>query len=326
MTTTRREFLTASAAALVAPALAAPALAQPAWPNRLVKIIVPFPTGGGTDLLARVIAQHLQARLGQTFIVENRSGGSGTLGTEQVARATPDGYTLAVNSSGPITIFPHLTKVPYDPIRSFAPVALPAVTPLLLVVSPKSPVHSFAELLERARQTRGGLSICNIGVGSPSQLVAEMFARAFQLDMTHVPHRGSGPALNDAMGGHCDLLFDSGTSSLPLVRAGQLRALGITATKRLPDLPDVPTIMENGAPGFEASAWSAMFAPAGTPPEIVDLLNREIRVLMTTPVQQERLAAAGSLALDLSPAQFTEFLERESAAWGELIRVAKISL
>src|SRR5262249_5490864 len=158
--------------------------------------------------------------------------------------------------------------------------------------------------------------------GSPSHLVAEMFARAFQLDLTHVPYRGSGPALTDAMGGHCDLLFDSGTSSLPLVRAGQLRALGVTSVRRLTELPDVPTIIENGAPGLEARAWSAMFAPAGTPAAIVEVLNREIRAFMVTPAQQQRLADAGSLPLDLSPEEFAEFLQRETAAWGEVIRSA----
>jgi tripartite-type tricarboxylate transporter receptor subunit TctC len=153
-----------------------------------------------------------------------------------------------------------------------------------------------------------------------------MFAHAFQLDMTHVPYRGSGPALNDAMGGHCDLLFDSGTSSLPLVSAGRLRALGVTSAKRLAELPDVPTIIESGAPGFEASAWSAMFAPAGTPAEIVNLLNREFRGFMATPAQQERLAAAGSLPLDLSPDDFAAFLQHETATWGEVIRTANIKL
>jgi tripartite-type tricarboxylate transporter receptor subunit TctC len=319
MTITRRAFLAAAA-------LASPALAQAPWPNRVVRIIVPFPPGGGTDLLARLIAQHLQMRLGQPFIVENRAGGSGVIGTELVARAAPDGYTLAVNASGPMTILPQLMSVPYDPLHSFAPVALPAITPLVLVVPPNSPSSSFAELVRRARQEPGRLSICNIGAGSPSQLAAEMFARAFQLDMTHVPHRGSGPALNDAMGGHCDLLFDSGTSSLPVVRSGRLRALGVTSVRRLSQLPDVPTMIENGAPGFEASTWSAMFAPAGTPAEIVTVLNREFRAFMATPAQQERLAQAGSPPLDLSPEEFAEFLRRETAAWGEVIRSAKIKL
>jgi len=321
MTVTRRAFLAASATAL-----ASPAIAQAPWPNRVVRIIVPFPPGGGTDLLARLIAQHLHSRLGQPFVVENKAGGAGVLGTQEVARATPDGYTLAVNSSGPITIFPQLMSVPYDPIRSFEPVALPAVTPLILVAPPDSPSRKFDELIQRARREPGRLNMCNIGPGSPSQLVALMFVRAFHLDMAHVPYRGSGPALNDAMGGHCDLLFDSGTSSLPLVRSGTLRALAVTSVRRLPDLSEIPTVMESGAPGFEATAWSAMFAPSGTPVEIVDLLNREFRAFMATPAQQQRLADAGSLPLDLSPVQFTEFLQREIAAWGEVIRSANIKL
>jgi tripartite-type tricarboxylate transporter receptor subunit TctC len=311
---------------MAAATFSAPALAEPRWPSRVVRIIVPFPPGGGTDLLARLIAQHLQSKLGQSFIVENRAGGSGVIGTAEVARAAPDGYTLAVNSSGPITIFPQLTAVPYDPIRSFVPVALPAVTPLILVVPTSSPSQSLADFVQRGRQERGRLNLCNIGVGSPSQLVAEMFAHAFDLDMAHVPYRGSGPALNDTMGGHCDALFDSGTSSLPLVQAGRLRALAVTGARRLRELTDVPTLSEAGAPGFEASAWSGMFAPAGTPTEIVDLLNRELRSFMATPAQQERLAAAGSLPLDLSPDEFNQFLQRETAAWADVIRRANIKL
>lgn len=309
---------------MAAATLAAPALAQSRWPNRVVRIIVPFPPGGGTDLLARLVAQHLQSKLGQPFVVENRGGGSGVLGTAEVARAAPDGYTLSVNSSGPITIFPQLMTVPYDPLRSLAPVALPAVTPLILVVPPTSSSRSMADLVASARH--GKLNLCNIGVGSPSQLVAEMFVHAFDLDVTHVPYRGSGPALNDTMGGHCDALFDSGTSSLPLVQSGSLRALAVTARQRLKELAAVPTVVEAGAPDFDASAWSAMFAPAGTPADIIDLLNREFRGFMTTPAQQERLSAAGSVPLDLSPAEFGQFLQRETAAWADVIRRANIKL
>jgi tripartite-type tricarboxylate transporter receptor subunit TctC len=311
---------------MAAASLAAPALAQSRWPSRAVRIIVPFPPGGGTDLLARLIAQHLQMKLGQPFVVENRAGGSGVLGTAEVTRAAPDGYTLSVNSSGPITIFPQLMPVPYDPLRSLAPVALPAVTPLIFVVPRTSAAQNMADFLDRARRGRGKLNLCNIGVGSPSQLVAEMFVHAFDLDMTHVPYRGSGPALNDTMGGHCDALFDSGTSSLPLVQSGNLRALAVTARSRLKELPEVPTLVEAGASDFDASAWSAMFAPAGTPGDIIDLLNREFRSFMATPSQQERLSTAGSVALDLSPAEFGQFLQRETAAWADVIRRANIKL
>jgi tripartite-type tricarboxylate transporter receptor subunit TctC len=321
MSTTRRSVLAASFGGL-----AAPALAQPQWPNRRVRIIVPFPPGGGTDLLARIIAQHLQVRLGQPFVVENRAGGSGVVGTQEVARAEPDGYTLAVNASGALTIFPLLTQAPYDPIGSFVQIALPSVTPLLLVVPPGSPSRDVADLLRRGRGPSGRLNACNIGVGSPSQLSGALFGLAFGLNVEHIAHRGSAPALTDAMAGQCDLLFDSSSSSMPLVRQGQLRALGVTASRRLERLPDVPTMAEAGAPDLTVSTWSGLFGPAGTPEGIVTLLNREVRALMATLEQQERMASLGNVPLDLSPAEFTEFMRREIAQFREVVRRADIRL
>lgn len=322
MNITRRAAIGAALTALVSPCTHA----QTDWPSRPVRLIVPFPPGGGTDLLARILAEHLQNRLGQPFVVENRGSGGGVVATEQVARAAPDGHTLAVISSGPLTILPQLMSVPYDPIANFAHIALPAITPLLLVVAPNSPFRRFGDLLHRARQQRGALNACSGGQGSPSHLLVEMLTRAFHIDVERIPYRGSGPALTDAMSGNCDLLFDSGTSSLPLVRQGALRALAVTGPARLAALPEVPTIAEQGAPGFEASAWSALFAPAGTPPAIVARLNQEVRALMRTPAQQERIANAGSIPLDLSPEAFTGFLERERASWGEIIRTANVRL
>lgn len=321
MSTTRRSVLAASFGVL-----AAPALAQPQWPNRRVRIIVPFPPGGGTDMLARIIAQHLRARLGQPFVVENRAGGSGVVGTQEVARAEPDGYTLAINASGPLTIFPLLTQAPYDPIGSFVQIALPSVTPLLLVVPPGSPSRDVSDLLRRGRGPSGRLNACNIGVGSPSQLSGALFGLAFGLNVEHIAHRGSAPALTDAMAGQCDLLFDSSSSSMPLVRQGQLRALGVTASRRLERLPDVPTMAEAGAPDLTVSTWSGLFGPAGTPEAIVTLLNREVRALMATPEQQERMANLGNVPLDLSPAEFTEFMRREIAQFREVVRRADIRL
>lgn len=302
------------------------ARAQAEWPNRQVRLIVPFPPGGGTDLLARILAQHLQSRFGQPFVVENRSGGGGLVATEQFARSAPDGYTLAVISSGPLTILPQLTNVPYAPLSDFAPIALPGILPMLLVVTPNSSPRSFGDLLQRARQQNGGLNACTGGQGSPSHLIVEMLARAFQLDMVQIPYRGAGPALTAAMAGNCDFLFDSGTTSLPPIRQGTLRALAVTARTRLAALPDVPTIAELGAPGFEASAWSALFAPAATPGPIVALLNREVRAFMATPVQQERMIASGGIPMDLSPEEFGGFLQRETASWSEIIRSANIRL
>lgn len=321
VTTSRRAVMTAAAGFL-----ATPALAQGSWPTRPVRVIVPFPPGGGTDTLARLLSQHLQARLGQPFVVENRGGGSATLGTETVARAAPDGYTLGVISSGPITILPQLMSLPYDPMGGFVHVALPAVTPLLLVMRSAGAPASLAEFLQRARDGRRQLTLCNDGVSSPSHLVGEMFSRAFNLDVVDVPYRGGGPALTDTVSGQCDLLFNSGTSAMPMVQQGLLRALGVTSTQRVARLPDVPTIAEQGAPGFEASAWSGVFAPAGAPAEIVALLNRETRDFSATPVQQQRLADAGSIPLDLPPEEFTAFLRQEMTAWGQVIRNANITL
>ncbi len=318
----------AAALALAAGIGGAPgAVAQDAWPNRPVRMIVPFPPGGGTDTLARIVAAHLQTALGQPVAVENRSGGSGVIGTEAVARAAPDGYTLAMTASGPMTILPQMmASPPYHPVRSFEHVALPSVTPLFMVVPPSSPARGVQDFVAWARQNRGRVNYCSIGVASPSHLSAEIFLRAFDVEMEHIPHRGSAPALTDTMAGNCHVLFDSGTSSTPQIRQGTLRALGVSSAQRLPGFPDVPTIAEQGAAGYETSTWSAVIAPAGTPAAIVERLNTEIRHLASTPAERERVSGQGGLPADLTPAQFTAFLEREIEAWGRVIRAGNIRL
>jgi tripartite-type tricarboxylate transporter receptor subunit TctC len=297
------------------------------WPSRPIRMVVPFPPGGGTDSLARIVAQHLQGALGQPVAVENRSGGSGVVGTEAVARAAPDGYTLAMTASGPITILPQMMAAPpYDPLRSFAYVAIPAATPLFMVVPPASPARGAAEFADWAKREPGRLNFCSIGVASPSHLSGEIFLRAFGLRMEHIPHRGSAPALTDTMAGNCQMLFDSGSSSAPLVRAGSLRALGVTASRRLEAFPEVPTMVEQGAAGFEASTWSGVVAPAGTPPAVVERLNAEIRRLAATPAERRRVQDQGGVPLDLSPAQATEFVRREIDGWGTVIRAGNLRL
>ena len=303
------------------------ALAQAAWPDRPIRMIVPFPPGGGTDGLARVVAAHLQTALGQPVAVENRGGGSGVIGTEAVARAAPDGYTLGMTASGPMTILPQMMpNPPYHPVRSFVHVALPSVTPLFMVVPPASPARDVGGFVAWARQNRGRANYCSIGVASPSHLSAEMFLRAFDLVMEHIPHRGSAPALTDTIAGNCHVMFDSGTSSTPQIRQGALRALGVSAARRLPGFPDVPTIAEQGAPGYETSTWSAVIAPAGTPAPIVERLNAEIRRHAATPAERERVSNQGGLPVDLSPAEFTAFLEHEIEGWGRVIRAGNIKL
>lgn len=308
-------------------ALLAPTLAQAAWPERPIRMIVPFPPGGGTDALARVVAQHLQATLGQPVAVENRAGGSGVVGTEAGARAPADGYTLILNASGPLTIVPQmLPNPPYDPVRSFVAVAIPSVTPLLMVVPPQHPAQDVASFVAWAKARPGQGNFCSIGIGSPSHLSAEMFLRTFGLELTHIPFNGSGPALTAIVGATCDVLFDSGTSSSPLVRGGQLRALGITAPRRHPSFPQVAPIADQGAPGYETFTWSGLFAPAGTPAEIVQRLNAEVRALAATPSERQRVESQGGLPVDFSPAEFAAFLQKEIATWGQVIRAANIRL
>lgn len=297
------------------------------WPNRPIRMVVPFPPGGGTDTLARIVAQHLQGALGQPVAVENRSGGSGVVGTEAVARAAPDGHTLAMTASGPITILPQMmAAAPYDPLRSFVHVAIPSTTPLLMVVPAASPARSAAAFVEWAKREPGRLNYCSIGVASPSHLSGEVFLRAFGLRLEHVPHRGSAPALTDTVAANCQVLFDSSSSSTPLVRAGSLRALGTTSARRLEALPDVPTMAEQGAPGFETSTWSGVVAPAGTPSAIVERLNTEIRRLAATPAERRRVQDQGGLPLDLSPAETADFVRQEIETWGGVIRAGNLRL
>ena len=324
------------ALALTAPGpFAAPVAAQPQqdaagvpWPSRPIRMVAPFPPGGGTDTLARIVAQHLQGALGQPVAVENRSGGSGVVGTEAVARAAPDGYTLAMTASGPITILPQMTgsAAPYDLVRSFVHVAIPSTTPLLMVVPAASPARSASDFVDWAKREPGRLNYCSIGVASPSHLSGEVFLRAFGIRMEHVPHRGSAPALTDTVAASCQVLFDSSSSSAPLVRAGSLRALGVTSARRPDAFLDVPTMAEQGAAGFETSTRSGVVAPAGTPAAIVERLNGEIRRIAATPAERRRVQEQGGLPNDPSPAETTAFVRREIEAWDRVIRAGNIRL
>ncbi len=309
---------------LAALLFALPARAE--WPERPIRIIVPFPPGGGTDNVARVLAQHLQTKLGQPVTVENRSGASGVIGTEAVARAAPDGTTLAMTASGPLSILPQMLSVPYDPLTGLVQVAIPSVGPLLMVVPTDRPPRDMATFIALARGRPGGVNACSIGIASPSHLAAEMFFRRLDLPFTHVPHRGSGPALIDAIAGHCDVLFDSVGSAGPHVREGRLRALAISSAARSPGWPDLPTIAESGLPGYEAVTWSGLVAPPGTPAAIVERLNSESRAAFHAPAARAALEAHGAAISDLSPAGMRQFLAEEIARWGAVIRAGNIKV
>jgi tripartite-type tricarboxylate transporter receptor subunit TctC len=307
-------------AALLIPGIA---LAQ-SWPERPVRVIVPFPPGGGTEAVARLVAAHYQEVFGQPFVVESRSGASGMLGTEMAARAAPDGYTLSMTASGPLSILPQMLQAGYDPVRGFEHVLLPSVTPLMMVVPTNRPPNTMQEFVAWAGTRRGQINYCSIGVASPSHLSGEMFARAMNVEMTHIPHRGSGPALVDTIAGHCDVLFDSSSSSGPHVRGGRLKALAITTRERHPSWPDLPTMAEQGAVGYASQTWSGLVAPAGTPPAIVGRLNMEGRRFAQSARERERIVSQGGVVVDFSPEQFREFLQGEIAAWGQVIRAGNI--
>lgn len=313
--------LALAALAALLPGIAA---AQGTWPERPIRMIVPFPPGGGTDNVARILAQHLQTALGQPVAVENRGGASGIIGTEAVARAAPDGYTLAMTASGPLSILPQMIAVSYDPLRSFEHVAIPSVAPLLMVQPAGRQPRDVPSFIAWANANRGKVNYCSIGVASPSHLAAEMFLRGAGIEMTHVPHRGSGPALTDTIAGHCDVLFDSAGSSGPHVRDGRLAALGIGSPARNPGWPDLQTIAEQGIAGYAASTWSGLVAPAGTPAPIVARLNAESLRVFASPAARGPLEAQGAVIAPFSPAEFTAYLREEIGRWGAVIRAGNI--
>jgi tripartite-type tricarboxylate transporter receptor subunit TctC len=325
----RRPALSLLALAL-AVAAAPPAAAQlagtAAWPERPLRIIVPFPPGGSTDVVTRLIAEALGPRLGQPVVVENRGGASGMIGVEAAARAAPDGYTLVMGSSGTqsinVSLFP---AVPYDPVRGFAPVVLTAVYPLLMVTPNSRAPNSVQEFIAHARGSAGRLNYCSIGTGQPSHLAAEMFKARAGIEMTHVPYRGSGPAVMAAVAGECDVLFDSALSSGPQVRGGRLKALAVSTASRIAaSWPDLPTIAESGLPGYDAYTWTALYAPAGTPEAVVVRLNAEVGRILAAPRFREALEAQGAVPGGGTPEDLARFTAAEIAKWAEVIRAGNI--
>lgn len=320
MTTTRRAVL----AATMLPALAR---AQPAgWPTRPVRFILPYPPGGPTDIMGRIVAQAVQGPLGQPFVVENRTGASGLIGSEQVARAAPDGTTFLVNASAH-AIVPHLTRqMPFDAIADFTPVTNIAAVPLMLVVTPSLPVRSVQELIDHARANPGKVAYASSSQGGAPHLAAELFKLMAGVDMVHVPYRGSGPAVQDLMAGTVQVMIDSMPSSAGAVRNGQLRALGVTTRQRVAAFPDLPTIAEAGVPGYEIATWYGIWAPRGTPEEIVGRLQQAVAAAAMTPEVRARLDALGAQPVADSPADFARFVRSEYDRWGRLVRDANIRM
>src|SRR6266567_4650332 len=294
------------------------------YPNRPVRLVVGFPAGGPTDAIARIVAQKLSDALGQQFFVENIGGAGGNTAAGQVARATPDGYTIMAISTG-FVVNPSLyAKVPYDPIRDFAPVTLVAASPNVVVVNPTVPAKTIPELVQLIRLNPGKYSFAGPGVGSTPHLSGELFKLSFNLDLVHVPFTGAGPAIGATIGGHTPIAFTALPPALAAAKDGQLRALGVAAEKRVAALPDVPTFSEQGIKDQDADTLTGVVVPAGTPKEIVDLLYREIKKIVADPDTQTKLATLGFVPIANSPEEFGKRIKDEMEKWGKVVRDAKL--
>jgi tripartite-type tricarboxylate transporter receptor subunit TctC len=289
------------------------------YPNRPVRILVPFPPGGFNDIVARVLATQLGDRLGKQFIVENKTGAGGAVAGELVANAPKDGHTLLIVSIA-ITINPWLRKLPYDTIKDFAPISTLATAPMLAVMNVDLPAKSVQEFVALAKRKPGELKYASSGVGTFMHLTAELFKLSAGVDLLHVPFRGAGPATIDVMGGHSQVTFASVPSFVNHVRSGKLRALGVGAQRRSAALPDVPTMAEGGVTGVEASNWIGIMAPAGTPEPVVALLHKEISAIQETAELKARFAAEGVESMRMSVAEFAAFIVREHGRWGRVIK------
>jgi tripartite-type tricarboxylate transporter receptor subunit TctC len=295
------------------------------YPEKTTTIVVPFPPGGSTDAIARVVAQKLQEKFGQSFIIDNRAGATGTIGAAFVKRAPADGYTLFVSSLGPFVIAPHLIKgVQYDALKDFDPITIAVQAPNVLVVPANSPDKSLAELLAHLKKNPGKVSFASSGNGSSDHLSAELFWQQTNTEGLHVPYKGGGPAMQDVIAGHVKIMFSSLVQTTPFIQSGQLRALGVGGTKRNPILPDVPTIAEAGVPGYEANNWWGIMAPAGTPKEIVDRLYRDIQATLKSPELTQAFDREGAAAVTMSSEEFAAYIQNEIVKWGRVVKEGNI--
>lgn len=322
----KRTFLRV-AASVAAAALftAAPAqAADTSYPDRPIRFVVPFPPGGITDRLARSLAQKLQESMAQPVVVENKPGAGATIGSEYVARSAPDGYTILLGAHASHAINVSLMKVPYDAAKSFAPVSLLATVPNMLMVRPGFPANSLGELIAEARKQPGRLTYTSAGVGTSGHIAGALLASMAGVQLLHVPARGPAQAVQDALGGHVDILFDSTAVSLPLVKSGKLKALAVTSQQRSPAVPSLPTMGEAGLPGYEVLLWFGLYAPAGTPAAIVRRLNAETVKAMGDPKFREPLVRDGVTLVASTPQQLADFQASEIAKYARLIRELRL--
>ncbi len=303
-------------------AVAATASAQ-TFPDRVVRIVVPFPPGGTVDVTARMLAAKLTEQLPQQVIVENRSGAGGNLGSDSVAKAAPDGYTLLHTAPGPLVVNQKLySNLPYNPETDFAPIGLFAVTPVVLMVNPNLPIKTVPELIAYAKANPGKVSFGSAGVGSIPHLAGELFKSMANVDIVHVPYKGTAPAMNDLIGGHIQMFFDLLPSSLPQIKSGRVRGIANAGLKRPESLPDLPTVSEQGLKGYDAASWVAVVAPAKTPAPVLAKLRSEFGKALASPDIVKRLSDLGSVAGTADEAELKRFLKTEADKWAEVVRVS----
>ena len=304
----------------------APAAAQStAWPNKPVRIIVPFPAGGTTDVVARLLGQRLQEVWGQTVIVENKTGAGGNIGAVEVAKAPNDGYTLLMASGSIVTVNPHIyAKMPFDAAKDFAPITNVAQGPMVIVVGPNVAAKNITELIALAKAKPGVLNFGSAGIGSQVHMAGENFLYTAGIDVKHVPYKGESLALADVAGGSVEMLPGNLAAMLPFIKSGKVKALGVTGAERSPAAPDIPTVSESGLPGFVNVGWFGLLAPAGTSKDIIDKVQRDSATILATEDTKVRLLAVGMTPVANSPAQFADAIRAESATWAKVVRERKI--
>lgn len=319
------KFTIAFICCLLSLVLTAPANAQ-SYPNKPVRVVVPYPPGGPTDIVARVLFQQVSEATGQQFLVDNRAGAGGNIGAEIVAKSPADGYTLLIGTTAHAINMSLFKNLSYDVQKDFAPVSLLTQGPLVLVAHPQFPANSIKEVIELAKSKSGGLNFASSGNGQSTHLSAELFNTMAGIKMSHVPYKGSAPALTDVMSGQVDVMFDTTLSAMPFVKAGKLKALGLTSPVRSPAAPDVPTIAESGLPGYEVFAWNGVFVPAGTPKAIIQQLNDQIRKAMLLPQVKDKFSAQGFAASWNSPENFGVFVKNEVDKWTRTVKASGATL
>lgn len=300
--------------------------AQSTYPNKPVRMIVPYPAGGGNDIIGRAVAEKLTEKLGQQIVVDNRGGAATAIGAEIAAKTAPDGYTILLATVTTLAVNPNLkAKLPYDPVRDFDPISMLASQPYLLVVHPSLKVQSVKDLIALAKAKPGALNFASPGIGSNGHLAGELMNSLASINMVHVGYKGTGPALNDLLGGHVSLMFATMPSVEAHVKAGRLRGLAVSTAKRSPAMTEMPTIAEAGVPGYTMRSWNGLMAPRGTPPAVINKLSKEVNVVLTSPELEKRLTGLGFDPDPGTPQEFAAFIQKELALYSKIIKAAGLT-